>query len=332
VDIAIEATATSEELEKLNGELEALHAATVIASDLKERVSFLLLKMDAYTEESVRQPVREIGLSEETDVYTGFFERDVSILPEAGLVDSALGHFYGYCQNEAQPIFAKVMKYVDLRSLCDLAPEATTSEELLSAVQERSEATVESIHRVQTWLNPFKGTDLTKDTEATKYVNQGEPLGLRRIFSVYHTSGFHREYLTHWKLHENFLKLLKKAKMQVSMVDKHVKSIQEKLVKLHTDLLQAQAQYKEAILALMSLEQTCTALQGEKETVQADLEALKAAHVHTQASLKDLEERVAQAVRQWEVAKKTLLADHGKLKQQGTLGSLGQAMAEEVGI
>mmetsp|Transcript_46373 Transcript_46373/g.91980 ORF Transcript_46373/g.91980 Transcript_46373/m.91980 type:complete len:706 (+) Transcript_46373:48-2165(+) len=329
-DIDIKAKATSDELDMLNGELEALRAAKMIASDLKERVSFLLLKMDAYTEESVRQPVREIGLAEETDVYNGFFERDVSIFPEAGYVDGALGKFYGYCENEAQRIFAKVMKHVDLRPLCDLAPEATTSKELLSAVQERSEATVESVQRVQTWLNPFKGTDLTKDTEATKYVDQGEPLGLRRIFSVYHNSGFHREYLTHWKLNGKFLKLLKKANMQVSMVDKQVKRAQETLIEMQRDMLQAQAQYKEAIEALMSLEHSSTALQGEKEAVQAELEKLKAAHIQAQTSLQDLEERVAEAVRQWEASKKTLLTEHGKVKDKGTFGSLEQVMAKRL--
>merc|ERR1711963_1226204 len=71
-----------EKWKALLADLADIKAAEKYADEVKERLSLLLLKMDGYVEECVREPVRNIGLSEETKVYDGqFFTWDVQTLP-----------------------------------------------------------------------------------------------------------------------------------------------------------------------------------------------------------------------------------------------------------
>merc|ERR1719326_748229 len=118
----------------LTADLEAVRAAEKYADEVKERLSLLLLKMDGYVEECVREPVRNIGLSEETKVYEGeFFTWDVETLPAKEDMDAALSAFHGYCETTAKGIFDLVKDKVDLSPLCELQPQDDTMGEIVKA-------------------------------------------------------------------------------------------------------------------------------------------------------------------------------------------------------
>merc|ERR1712079_340302 len=171
---------------ELMADLEGVRAAEKFADEVKEKLSLLLMKMDAYVEECVREPVRNIGLSEETKVYDGeFFTWDVTTLPAKEEMNDALTSFHTYCETIAKGIFEAVKDKVDLSPLCKLQPQDASLTEIADTVQDRKTAVVDAITDVQSWLNPFKGTSgVTEETEQTEYVDEGEPMGLRRVMGL----------------------------------------------------------------------------------------------------------------------------------------------------
>merc|ERR1719510_2539549 len=176
----------TDQWKQLTADLEAVKAAEKFADEVKEKLSLLLMKMDAYVEECVREPVRNIGLSEETKVYDGeFFTWDVTTLPAKEEMNDALTSFHTYCETIAKGIFAAVKDKVDLSPLCELQPQDASLTEIADTVQDRKTAVVDAITDVQSWLNPFKGTNgVTEETEQTEYVDEGEPMGLRRVMGL----------------------------------------------------------------------------------------------------------------------------------------------------
>merc|ERR1719326_1910021 len=134
----------------LTADLEAVKAAEKYADEVKQRLSLLLMKMDGYVEECVREPVRNIGLSEETKVYDGeFFTWDVNKLPAKEDMNDALSAFHNYCETVAKGIFELVKDKVDLSPLCELQPQDDTMDEIVSTVQKRKDSVVKAIEDVQ---------------------------------------------------------------------------------------------------------------------------------------------------------------------------------------
>merc|ERR1712008_292968 len=58
----------TDQWKELTADMEAVRAAEKYADEVKQRLSLLLMKMDGYVEDCVREPVCNIGLSEETKV------------------------------------------------------------------------------------------------------------------------------------------------------------------------------------------------------------------------------------------------------------------------
>merc|ERR1719325_464252 len=222
---------------ELMADLEGVRAAEKYADEVKQRLSLLLMKMDGYVEECVREPVRNIGLSEETKVYDGeFFTWDVNKLPAKEDMNDALSAFHNYCETVAKGIFDLVKDKVDLSPLCELQPQDDTMGEIMTTVQNRKDSVVESITDVQSWLDPFKGTDVTKDTEQPDYVAHGEPLGLRRVMNM-GAEQFYSGYLKKWKKHGEFLELLASITVATNGLDKKVgKAATDQWKKLTADL------------------------------------------------------------------------------------------------
>jgi len=151
---------------------------------MKQCLSLLLLKMDGYTEECVRDPVRNVGLSEETSVYDGeFFTRDVTTIPAKGERNAALAAFHNHTETTAKSIFAVVKDTVDLSPLCQQQAQVPCKK-LLPQFKTEKNSVVEFITGAQSWLDPFKGADVTKETEVPNFVGEGELPGLRRVMST----------------------------------------------------------------------------------------------------------------------------------------------------
>merc|ERR1719325_435054 len=137
-DVTTALTKATDEWEALTADMEAVKVAEKYADEVKERLSLLLMKMDGYVEECVREPVRNIGLSEETKVYDGeFFTWDVNKLPAKEDMNDALSAFHQYCEGTAKGIFELVKDKVDLSPLCELQPQDDTLTEIVTTVQKK---------------------------------------------------------------------------------------------------------------------------------------------------------------------------------------------------
>jgi len=301
----------TDEWKSLVGDLEALRAAEQFADEVKQRLSLLLLKMDGYVEECVREPVRNIGLSEETHVYDGgFFKKDVSESMGQEPMEEALSAFHKYCEGTAKGIFELVKDKVDLSPLCDLPPEDETSTEITAAVQERKDVIVEAIQRVQSWLDPFKGTDVTEDTETPEYVNKGEPLGLRRVMTLPSSpNSFYSNYLKKWKKNGEFLELLAKISVAITGLDEKVKQAADALEKMTAETETAQSNME---VAVASFQKAAQDAQLEKTDLTDTLEDLKQQVEKANQNLEDLKKRREEAKQAWISARDTLETMHAE--------------------
>jgi len=303
----------SDDLNSLMEDMEAVRAAEKFADEVKQRLSLMLMSMDNFAEECVREPVRNIGLSEETKVYEGeFFVREVSQSPATGDVKKALTAFHTYCEGTAKNIFELVKDTVDLSPLCDLQDEEETMQEITKAVQQRKDAVVESIEKVQSWLDPFKGTDVTKTCEIPEYVDEGEPMGLRRVMSLLPGSSsetFYSTYLKKWKKKGEFLELLAKIETAINGLNDKIEKQQNELNKRASE---TQAAEKGLEIAVAAFQKAAEQAQLEKEDLTAVLEELKKSVENAKQNLEDLERRREEALQAWVEARDALLKMHAE--------------------
>jgi len=298
-----------EQWKTLTADLEGVRAAEKYADDVKKRLSLLLLKMDGYVEECVREPVRNIGLSEETKVYEGqFFTWDVETLPAKEDMDAALSAFHDYCENTAKGIFEKVKDTVDLSPLCELQPQDVTLNEIVTTIQDRKNSVVEAITSVQSWLDPFKGTDVTKETEKPDFVDHGEPLGLRRVMNM-GLEEFYSGYLKKWKKHGEFLQLLASLTVAISDLDKKVASATDAMEKAAGEMKAAQDQLESAVATFKQAEDAATL---EKQELVDLVNTLEQQVSEAKQNLEDLEKKVQEAKKAWKISSETLLTQHAK--------------------
>jgi len=296
-----------EEWKGLLADLADIKAAEKYSDEVKQRLSLLLLKMDGYMEECVREPVRNIGLSEETKVYDGeFFTWDVTTLPAKGDMNNALTAFHNYCETTAKGIFAMVKDTVDLSPLCKLQPQEETLQEIVSTIQDRKNSVVESITGVQSWLDPFKGTDVTKETEMPNFVQEGEPLGLRRVMST-GLEEFYSNYLKKWKKNGEFLQLL--ASITV-LTDDLSQKLEKAAAALDEATREAQEAQNQVETATASFRKAVEAAELEKQELTDVVSNLEEQVNAARLNLDDLKAKVEEAKKQWVLSKVTLVTKH----------------------
>lgn len=301
----------TDDLNALMADMEDVRAAEKFADEVKEKLSAMLMQMDGFAEECVREPVRNIGLSEETKVYEGeFFVEQVSNSGATQDVKAALGAFYNYCENTAKDIFELVKDKIDLSPLCDLQDEDATMQEITQAVQERKDAVVHSIETVQSWLDPFKGTEVTQQTEIPEYVEEGEPLGLRRVVSLLNTGGsesFYSTYLKKWKKKGEFLELLKKITTAINGLDDKIQTAQDELNKRTAEVTRAQDGLAEATGACMEAAKNWDL---EKEDLTNVMQELETSVVNAKQNLEDLKRKREEARLAWIETRDALVKMH----------------------
>jgi hypothetical protein len=301
----------TDDLSALMADMEDVRAAEKFADEVKEKLSTMLMQMDGFAEECVREPVRNIGLSEETKVYEGeFFVEQVSNSGATQDVKAALGAFYNYCENTAKNIFELVKDKIDLSPLCDLQDEDATMQEITQAVQERKDAVVDSIETVQSWLDPFKGTEVTQKTEIPEYVEEGEPLGLRRVVSLLNTGGsesFYSTYLKKWKKKGEFLELLKKITTAINGLNDKIQTAQDELNKRTAEVTRAQDGLAEATGACMEAAKNWDL---EKEDLTNVMQELETSVVNAKQNLEDLKRKREEARLAWIETRDALVKMH----------------------
>lgn len=294
----------------LTNDLVMVRAAERHFDEVKQKLSKLLLKMDGFAEECVREPVRNIGLSEETHVYDGnFFKPQVEHLQAQKDMKEQLKAFHVYCGTIAQDVFARVTN-VDLSPLCELGDEEQTMTEITDAVQKRKDLVVKSIQDVQSWLDPFKGTLVTSLNEDSDYVQEGEPLGLRRVVGPM-TQGsqnnFYSKYLKKWKKKGEFQALLVTIQQKVVDLDGKVNEAASEMARLAEKGKLAQTDLEAATVAFQEAAQTLVA---QKETAQQTSQELDNQVSQQKLSLEDLERRVKEAALAWRLARDLLISGH----------------------
>jgi DNA repair exonuclease SbcCD ATPase subunit len=301
----------TDDLNALMADMEDVRAAEKFADEVKEKLSTMLMQMDGFAEECVREPVRNIGLSEETKVYEGeFFVEQVSNSGATQDVKAALGAFYNYCENTAKNIFELVKDKIDLSPLCDLQDEDATMQEITQAVQERKDAVVHSIETVQSWLDPFKGSEVTHQTEIPEYVEEGEPFGLRRVASLLNTGGsesFYSTYLKKWKKKGEFLELLKKITTAINGLNDKIQTAQDELNKRTAEVTKAQDGLAEATGACMEAAKNWDL---EKEDLTNVMQELETSVVNAKQNLEDLKRKREEARLAWIETRDALVKMH----------------------
>jgi len=297
----------------LTADLEAVKAAEKYADEVKERLSLLLMKMDGYVEECVREPVRNIGLSEDTKVYEGeFFTWDVKTLPAKEDMNDALSAFHEYCEGTAKGIFELVKDKVDLSPLCELQPQDDSLNEIVETVQNRKDSVVKAIEDVQSWLDPFKGLKgVTKETEQTDFVDAGEPLGLRRVMSM-QLETFYSGYLQKWKKHGIFLELLASITVAINDLDQKVEKAADEMERVSGELATTQDLLDKAVVAYRQAEQKATL---EKQDLNQAMTELEGQVVEAKSNLEDLRKKVNDAKMQWGISKMILEQQHAMTRE-----------------
>merc|ERR1712073_166497 len=149
---------------QLREELSNMKKASEAILEIKKYVSATAWKMGYFVDVAVREPVGEIGLVEETNVWD-YFSKSVATEQCSADFKHQLTDFHEYCTGPAMVGFEKVKKYIDLTPLCKLDEESKIAAEEDTAVQTRIGLLTEDLKGVQSWLDPFKGTDMTHEKE-----------------------------------------------------------------------------------------------------------------------------------------------------------------------
>jgi len=258
---------------------------------------------------AVREPVRQIGLVEETNVWD-YFSDQVATQQCSADFKRQLSDFHGYCTGPAMAGFEKVKQFVDLTPLCTLNEETKIATEEDTAVQTRIGLLTEDLKEVQSWLDPFKGTHMTLAKEKKK-VEEGEPEGLRQVMGVYGKINFYTAYLKEWKVSKGkFHELLNQLKAKIENLEEDIKQAEEELQQLTDALalvLEAKEKAKNKLQVALADEEA--ALDGKAELEKA-MGSLEAQIEETKNMLIDLKEQVDTAKRLYLEARKKLITEH----------------------
>jgi len=305
---------------QLREELSNMKKASEAILEIKKYVSATAWKMGYFVDVAVREPVREIGLVEETNVWD-YFSENVAAEQCSADFKHQLTDFHQYCTGPAMAGFEKVKKYIDLTPICTLDEESKIASEEDKAVQTRISLLTNDLEGVQSWLDPFKGTKMTTEKEQNK-VELGEPEGLRHVVAVYGATNFYRGYLKQWKAHGKFHELLKQLTGQIQMLEEDIVQEDALLQQLKDALAVVSKAREEAKQQLdVALADEQAALEG-KEELERVMASLETNVEETKNLLTDLEEVLKQAMRLYKEARAKLVSEHTAGKDG--LFSLGQ--------
>jgi hypothetical protein len=312
----------------LREELSNMKKASEAILEIKKYVSATALKMGYYVDNAVREPVREIGLVEETNVWD-YFSENVATEVCSGEFKHQLSDFHEYCTGTAMAVFEKVKKYVDLTPICTLDDEKNIAAEGDTAVQTRISLLTKDLKSVQSWLDPFKGTKMTVEKEDKK-VELGEPEGLRQVIGIYGATSFYTAYLKEWKVEKGkFHELLKQMTEQMKSKEAEILQEEDLLRTLNDGLAVVVKNREQAKLKLDEALADKQAALENKEELERVMASLETQIDETKNLLTDLEETLRNAVRMYKEARTKLVSEHTAGK--GGLFALGQVHGDVLG-
>jgi len=315
-------------INELREQLSDMKKANEAILDIKKYVSATALKMGYYVDVAVREPVRDIGLVEETSVWD-YFAEDVSSEQCSASFKEQLKDFHAYCTGPAMAAFEKMKHYVDLTPLCKLDDESKIAAEEDTAVQARIGFLTEDLQGVQSWLDPFKGTDMTVEKE-NKKVELGEPEGLRQVMGVYGKIKFYTEYMKEWKIGKGkFHDLLSQLKDKTKSLEADIMKEEDVLQQLKDALEVTSKDKQDAVQKLdvaLADEQAALANKNELEKIMSsltkDIEEAK-------NKLTDLEELLKHALQMYRDAREKLVSEHGVGKEALAMGQVHEKVLSD---
>jgi len=296
-------------LNKLREELSNMKKASEVILEIKKYVSTTTLKMGYFVDVAVREPVRQIGLDEKKNVWD-FFSSEVSNEECATTFKNQLTGFHQYCTGPAMAAFEHIKHIVDLTPLCNLGEKNEIEVEEDAAVQGRIKYLTRDLQNVQSWLDPFRGTHMTKAMEQEK-IDSGEPEGLRRVMGVYGTSNFYTGYLIDWKINGGkFLGLLEQMKNQIQALETDIEEEESLVTGLH-DALEALTTEQQSAQGKLdvALAQHAETLNNKNE-LESKQQEMKKEMGEMKNTLTDLEAALALAMEEYQKARKKLVEEH----------------------
>jgi len=308
-------------------QLKKTQDANDILQKLKAAVSETMLRLVLYFDEAVRSPVRKLGLGENTDVDL-VFPKNVGATTSAVDAKSSIKSLASFCSSSSTKSALKAVSKpgVDMSLLCIIGNVPDINMDIDLAVTQRMEHLKESIRRVQSWLDPYKGQNTVDEVFVDDGVKKGEPAGLREVISTFGHTTYYRNYLKKWKLRNKFLKLYAAlgAALEQSQDDQRKAAAQLDAVTLQLQIVaQAQTEAKDALASALAANEVAY---GHHQQAQLLLQQASEAAENLGKDLKALQEAVDEAYSRYEVAIAALLKTH---QEHTSLVELFQLMEEE---
>jgi len=284
-------------------EIAKVSSASGILNELRIAVSLTMQKMSLYIDAVVREPLRNIGLGEETNIDERFAQ-DAGTMPAATTVKKALDSLEGYCTNDALPAFANVKDSVDLTPLCKIGDVNGNLDGITLAVNSRRKKLADELKTAQSWLDPFKGQADMSQEQAEKYVEDGEPQYLREITSVFGGTSYYTSYLKYWKSTEanSFLKLYKTLDEALEAAKAAKQGVEEEILRLKGESVQAAEKSSSAVAACEQAVQLLHLAGEDKTAAEAVLAELREKSAALSTDLDALKKKMEEAFKAYNAA------------------------------
>eukprot|EP00415_Alexandrium_ostenfeldii_P001476 UN1476 len=288
----------------------AAKTADKVIEQLRSGVSAIAEKMQLLFDKTVLAPVRDLGIHETLEL-DDYFTKDAGALRSAGMVRETVDALDAFCKGDAKASFDAVADQIDLSPLCRIGDAAGIKSEITAAVEDRVKTVRDSIEEVKSWMDPFKSQESLTPQQIEDYVAQGEPEGLRRIMSVYSSSGFF-QYLKGWEIKGDFLARIAKLKELMGKLDKASTALDGDMAKFKDQYKTATAAREAAEKEVEKAVQLPGIQQAHKEELEGKLAELHERSLKIKTSIEELERAVEVARKNWADAKQMILDAYNK--------------------
>lgn len=248
--------------------LRAAEAASRVVVEFKNKLSTALTGLVTYYDESVRQPLRAMGIREEVDISSLF--PDVATTQAAVNLNAGLAKTQEFCTNKGKTLSAPAVAAIEaggakLTAICDSQDWNSVSGEVTAAVNKRKQRAITNLENVQKKVVSYTGVTASKA--------DGEVEGVWKAVAIYGDTDFATNYLSGWKFDGTAQAKGSNAGFMIELV----KALDDARVA-------AAKKWDEA-------KQELAILEAEKEQVE---QVLEMARKYLQEMIKIYEEKVAQ--------------------------------------
>lgn len=304
-----------EQLDLASTALKDAEAASVSVDEIKGLVVQTMVKMVAYHEAVIVQPVKNLGLSLATSVAEFFEGMQEEATEEKEAVDSTLKLMDGYCRNTASKAFEKIKGDVDLTRLCQEGTAQEVGTQIDVMVKQRAAEVQKALEAVQQSADLYLGQEGMSKAESDRLTSMGELAGVREVASVYAEASYYEKYLAHWKIDAispKFLDLIASLKAAVERLteqEANLKSALEEALRLEKEQLEARKKVVGLLKQAMGANQVAQAKQAEAQGTIDSQERLMEEQI---SNIDKLEEALRKAQRAYTEAKNLLTSTYKK--------------------